>query len=793
MPSMVEGYNYDIFISYRQKDNKYDGWVTEFVDNLRKELEATFKEDISVYFDINPHDGLLETHDVDASLKEKLKCLVFIPIISRTYCDPKSFAWEHEFKAFVELASRDQFGLKVKLAGGNVANRVLPVQIHELDADDKKLVEGELGGFMRGIEFIYKEPGVNKPLTSEDDEKKNINKTKYRIQINKVSNAIKEIITGLKNPVREGKETSNKTVELKTSPGIKLRTRIIAGVIIALALIVAGYFIIPKLFKFSVEPEKTIAVLPFKLLSDEPDNQYLADGMMDAILLHLSKIEDLSVMSRTSVEQYRNPNKTIPEIGRELGVEYILEGSFQKSGDEVRLIVQLIRATKDEHVWSNKYDRKWDDIFSVQSEVAQTIAEELNATITPEEKEILNKEPTSNLTAYDFYQRGQAAYLKNPFTVVDNKLLKKAEFFYLKALKYDSAYALAYAGLARVYRDKNTQNQNTYLSKNYLDSVKILADKALSFDPRLAEGYDIKAYYYIDLGESEKAIEELNKAIKYNPNDWEAYQNNAYLYASDYRLLDFVKVFENLIKAININKGYALPNLQRYLGQAFVELAGIKEKGIYYNQQAFELDGDSLSFYLLQGLIEETFEDFNKAIEYYKACYAINPLDIRTLSALGYDYVITGNKKEALEYYKKFIAHLQFTGNAGLGQMHRIGYAYWINGYKKESEQYFDEQIKQSTESIKMNRSYVVNFSAYYDLAGVYALRNEREKAYSNLNVFTTLKVCPKYWITLFKFDPLFDGIRDDPEFKRILNDIEFKYNQEFERLSKWLKEKGMQ
>jgi hypothetical protein len=144
MPSIIEGYNYDVFISYRQKDNKYDGWVTEFVDNLKGELESTFKEEISVYFDINPHDGLLETHDVDESLKEKLKCLVFIPIISRTYCDPKSYAWEHEFKAFVEQASKDQYGLKVKLPGGNVANRVLPVQIHELDAEDRKMVRMNL-------------------------------------------------------------------------------------------------------------------------------------------------------------------------------------------------------------------------------------------------------------------------------------------------------------------------------------------------------------------------------------------------------------------------------------------------------------------------------------------------------------------------------------------------------------------------------------------------------------------------------------------------------------------------
>jgi len=209
MASLIPGFEYDIFISYRQKDNKHDGWVTEFVNNLKGELESTFKEEVSVYFDINPHDGLLETHDVDASLKEKLRCLVFIPIISRTYCDPKSFAWEHEFKAFIEMASQDQYGLKVKLSGGNVASRVLPVQIHDLDPEDRRLVESELGGFLRSIEFIYREPGVNRPLrANEDHPDNNPNKTFYRNQINKVANAIKEIITGLRNPGQSDKEKS---------------------------------------------------------------------------------------------------------------------------------------------------------------------------------------------------------------------------------------------------------------------------------------------------------------------------------------------------------------------------------------------------------------------------------------------------------------------------------------------------------------------------------------------------------------------------------------------------------
>ena len=198
MASIIPGYEYDIFISYRQKDNKGERWVSEFVEAIKIELESTFKEEISVYFDINPHDGILETHDVDESLKQKLKCLIFIPVISRTYCDPNSFAWEHEFKAFVEQACLDQYGLKVKLSSGNVSSRVLPVRIHELYNEDVMLCESLTDGVLRGVEFIYKEPGVNRPLTLDDDEKLNLNKTKYRNQINKVANAINDIIRSLK-------------------------------------------------------------------------------------------------------------------------------------------------------------------------------------------------------------------------------------------------------------------------------------------------------------------------------------------------------------------------------------------------------------------------------------------------------------------------------------------------------------------------------------------------------------------------------------------------------------------
>lgn len=200
MASIVPGFEYDIFISYRQNDNKYDQWVSEFVHNISLELVATLKDRLSIYFDENPEDGILETHNVDKSLSGKLKSLIFIPIISNTYCDTSSFAWQQEFLPFKNSASSGQeFGIDVTLPNGNVASRILPIRIHEIELDDVRLLEKELSGTLRSIDLIYKSSGVNRPLRPKDDNlADNQNGTVYRNQINKVANAIKEIIFGIK-------------------------------------------------------------------------------------------------------------------------------------------------------------------------------------------------------------------------------------------------------------------------------------------------------------------------------------------------------------------------------------------------------------------------------------------------------------------------------------------------------------------------------------------------------------------------------------------------------------------
>jgi hypothetical protein len=199
MPSIISGFEYDIFVSYRHNDNKYDGWVTEFVEKLNQELDATLKDKLSIFFDKNPHEGLQETHHVDQSINTKIKSLIFIPIISQTYCDTSSFAWNQEFKVFKAESERDLIGRMVKLPNGNVGSRILPVKIHEIEVDDTKLLESELNGVLRSIDFIYRDAGVNRPLRPVDDELGGAGiKILYRNQINKLANAIKEIIQGIK-------------------------------------------------------------------------------------------------------------------------------------------------------------------------------------------------------------------------------------------------------------------------------------------------------------------------------------------------------------------------------------------------------------------------------------------------------------------------------------------------------------------------------------------------------------------------------------------------------------------
>ena len=199
MAASLPEFEYDIFISYRHNDNLFDGWVSEFVACLQNELAATVKEKLTIYFDKDARDGLGATHQVDASLAHRLRAFIFIPLLSQTYCDTERFSWQHELLPFQRLASTDRLGLNLRLPSGNVGCRILPLRIHNLDPGDVRLLEHTLGGPLRSIDFVYQELGVNRPLRAKDDElTRPAGSLLYRNQINKVANAIKELVESLR-------------------------------------------------------------------------------------------------------------------------------------------------------------------------------------------------------------------------------------------------------------------------------------------------------------------------------------------------------------------------------------------------------------------------------------------------------------------------------------------------------------------------------------------------------------------------------------------------------------------
>lgn len=197
--SIRPDYDYDIYISYRYNDNKYDGWVSEFVEKLKQELGATLKDRLSIYFDARPEEKR------QGSSAPAVKSLIFIPIVSQTYCDTGSPVWKNEFSVFQDEIKNDPVGSQILLPTGNLVSRVIPVKIHELDKDDIRLLEEKLSGAMRSVDFIYREEGVNRPLRPVDDEKnENPSRPMYRNQINKLANAVKEIISGIKFKLKDG-------------------------------------------------------------------------------------------------------------------------------------------------------------------------------------------------------------------------------------------------------------------------------------------------------------------------------------------------------------------------------------------------------------------------------------------------------------------------------------------------------------------------------------------------------------------------------------------------------------
>ncbi len=717
MPSILPGFEYDIFISYRQNDNKRDGWVTNFVQALKDELEATLKNPVTIYFDENPHDGLLDTHQVGASLEKKLRCIVFIPIISQTYCDTTSFAWEHELLPFNKMAREDELGINITLANGNVASRVLPIKIHDLDAEDQHILEAALDGPLRSIDFIYNEPGVNRPLRPNDSEGKNL----YRNQINKVANALKDIGTSVHRKAQTNPDdlTESTVTKLKPSPILgympKLPLKMILGIsFLPLVLALAYYLFINYSNQKAAAStlEKSIAVLPFIDMSQEGDQQYFADGQMDAILNHLTKIKDLKVISRTSVMQYRDTKMTIPQIAQELGVAYILTGGVQHFEDQIRINAQLIEAKTDKQAWSDNYDREFTNIFAIQSEVAQQIAGILRATMDPEVIEQLQSKPTENMEAYDLY-------LKATSINVDNSPLSiKEQMAWLnQAIQLDSNFAMAYALLGNniLFTAGYSQNKNP---SDVGTEAKAMLEKALLLDPLDGVAHSMMASYSLwyekDFNQAEI---HFRTGIRQAP--------------------EYVTTYASYID--------------------FLLAVGRFQEAIPMGSILLDIDINSPNYWSRNALIwafNNDLEKMNKSINQAKKGVD----DVGAIVESARAYLVQKQYDQALEILDLSQNIQQIPRVMGIKSI-----AYYKTGDIENHDKQLNALIQKSTETSGGSPSFYI--------AMIYGSKNNAEEAFRWLDKSFQDNELELYWL---KVEPEFEPIYDDPRWQKMLDKVGF-------------------
>ena len=297
----------------------------------------------------------------------------------------------------------------------------------------------------------------------------------------------------------------------------RVRWAEVAVALLVLAAIIAAFVLLlrrPARSALAIV-EKSIAVLPFENLSDDKDNAYFADGIQDEILTRLSKIADLKVISRTSTQHYKSAPENLSEIARQLGVAHILEGSVQKSGDAVRVNVQLIKAANDSHLWADTFDRKLTDIFSVESEVAKAIADQLRAKLTGQEEQVIAAKPTDNPEAYDAYLRGLAYTLK---TYPTSANVLGAQKYLREAVRLDPKFALGWALLSYVdARGYITQSVQPTVALR--EEARQAAETALTLQPNLGEAVLAKgAYHYWILKDYDTAVRYFEQARQLLPN-----------------------------------------------------------------------------------------------------------------------------------------------------------------------------------------------------------------------------------------------------------------------------------
>lgn len=563
----------------------------------------------------------------------------------------------------------------------------------------------------------------------------------------------------------------------KTARAGKHKFIIPAGLII-LTIVLAGIFYFKPFRKKYKAGEKSIAVLPFINDSNDSSNVYIVNGLMESVLTNLQKIEDLRVVSRTSVEKYREASKSIPEMANELNVSYIVEGSGQKIDNKILLTIQLIDARKDKHLWSEQYNREAKDIFQLQMEVARAIANEIEAIITPEEVARIEQIPTDNLIAYDYYLRGM-----NHFYIGNREGLPKAIKWFTKATEEDPQFAQAYANIAIAYYYSEIFQK----SKQFTEMINRYADLALLNDPKSEQGLIAKALYYKSTDEYISAADYLERALGYLPNSALILNNLSDLYAN--YIPNSGKYLEYALRGIGLDIAASDSGTASFtclhISNAFAQNGFIEEADEYINKSLqynpYNLFSEILRAYIHYAQTRDLEQTKSELIESLKK--DTSRLDI--MQEIGKICYLQRDYECAYLYYSDYLdLTRKLNWEIYPGEDAKIAFVMDKTGHSEEAEFLFQKY-----------KDYALNDKSIYQplsLSVVFTWEGQLDLAMDQFRLFSEEKNFA-YWVLLFlDSDPLLEKLRTNPEYFDVRKNLENNFWKNHKKIKKSLEAKNL-
>lgn len=579
-------------------------------------------------------------------------------------------------------------------------------------------------------------------------------------------------------PGEEGKNPVEAVSRVKSSRGNKKWTYGLA-VIGIVALIGIGTLYMGGESSPKHSMEKSIAVLPFKNDSNDSSNVYFTNGLRDAILDDLQKVEDLKVTSRTTIDHYREISMSVPQLSRELGVNYFVEGSGQKIGNKILLSIQLIEASSDQQIWSKRYERESTDVFSLQTEVAQSIASEIEAVITPQEKDRMEKVPTENLVAYDFYLKGLDVMNRSE----DSEELSKAIGLFQKAIGEDNGFAHAYANIAICYY---------YLDLFQAEKLHNLelrsnAEKAMEIDPDLGLSMVANGVYHLQSGQYVKAIEFFEKVLEYNPNS--AWIHNFLSDIYTFYVPDSEKYLKHALAGIQTavagQDSASVSVTYLHLGNALAQSGFLDEAERYIGKSRAYDPENHYSEYLHAYIRLGQNLDVKEARDALLAVLEKDTTRLDVLQETAKLHYVLEEYETAWKYYEQFLTLRDlYQLNIFSFENLKIGFVLEQLGREDVAKVYYDE-YKPFAES---------DNSIYRDLAisSYHAAVGEVEPGIKKLKAFSEQRHIQFWFILFLEDDPIMKKLSSHPDYASTMKKIRDQFWKDHQEKREMLEEEGL-